>query len=55
MLPSNQELTAAEIELATTARPRVPPERALEPLLERYDYVLIDCPPVAEPARRSTR
>ena len=45
ILPSNQELTAAEIELATRPDREFRLKRALEPLLERFDYVLIDCPP----------
>ncbi|HUO68871.1 MAG TPA: ParA family protein [Gammaproteobacteria bacterium] len=45
ILPSNQELTAAEIELATRPDREFKLKRALEPLLDRFDYVLIDCPP----------
>jgi chromosome partitioning protein len=45
ILPSNQELTAAEIELATRPEREFCLKRALEPLIERFDYVLIDCPP----------
>jgi chromosome partitioning protein len=45
ILPSNQELTAAEIELATRPDREFRLKRALEPLLDRFDYVLIDCPP----------
>jgi len=45
VLPSNQELTAAEIELATRPEREFRLKRALEPLLGRFDYVLIDCPP----------
>jgi chromosome partitioning protein len=45
ILPSNQELTAAEIELARQPDREFRLKRALEPLLERFDYVLIDCPP----------
>ena len=44
-MPSNQELTAAEIELATRPDREFRLKRALEPLLDRFDYVLIDCPP----------
>jgi chromosome partitioning protein len=45
ILPSNQELTAAEIELAQRPDREFRLRRALEPLLDRFDYVLIDCPP----------
>jgi chromosome partitioning protein len=45
ILPSNQELTAAEIELAKRPDREFRLKRALEPLLDRFDYVLIDCPP----------
>jgi len=45
ILPSNQELTAAEIELAQKPDREFRLRRALEPLLDRFDYVLIDCPP----------
>ena len=45
ILPSNQELTAAEIELAQRPDREFKLRRALEPLLDRFDYVLIDCPP----------
>jgi len=45
ILPSNQELTAAEIELAQRPDREFRLRRALEPILDRFDYVLIDCPP----------
>ena len=45
ILPSNQDLTAAEIELAQRPDREFRLRRALEPLLDRFDYVLIDCPP----------
>ena len=45
ILPSNQELTAAEIELAQMPDREFRLRRALEPILDRFDYVLIDCPP----------
>ena len=41
VLPSNQELTAAEIELAQKPDREFRLRRALEPLLDRFDYVLI--------------
>ncbi|HEY8521028.1 MAG TPA: AAA family ATPase [Gammaproteobacteria bacterium] len=45
VLPSNQELTAAEVELLKLEQREFRLRRALEPVLDRYDYVLIDCPP----------
>ncbi len=45
MLPSNQELTAAEVELVQHPDREFRLRKALEPVLSRYDYVLIDCPP----------
>jgi chromosome partitioning protein len=47
LLPSSVDLAGAEVELA--AEPQGEREyrlkRALEPLRDRYDYVLVDCPP----------
>ena len=47
LLPSSVDLAGAEVELA--AEPQGEREyrlkRAIEPLRERYDYILIDCPP----------
>jgi len=45
LLPSAPALAGAEVELveAETRESRL--KRALAPLLERYDYLLIDCPP----------
>jgi chromosome partitioning protein len=45
ILPSNQDLTAAEVELVMKPDREFRLRRALEPIRERYDYVLIDCPP----------
>jgi len=45
LLPSNQELTAAEVELVQRPDREFRLRRALEPVLARFDYVLIDCPP----------
>ena len=45
ILPSNQELTAAEVELISRPDREFRLRKALEPVLERYDYILIDCPP----------
>jgi chromosome partitioning protein len=45
LLPSNQELTLAEVELVNKPEREYRLARALEPVVDRYDYILIDCPP----------
>ena len=45
VLPGSPETTTAEIELMNLAKREYRLKSVLEPLLERYDYVLIDCPP----------
>ena len=46
LLPANQDLTAAEVQLLTMPAGREHRlERALAPIRGRYDVVLIDCPP----------
>jgi chromosome partitioning protein len=45
LAPSNQELTAAEVELVQKPDREYRLRNALQPALERFDYVLIDCPP----------
>jgi chromosome partitioning protein len=45
LLPSNQELTAAEVELIQKPDREFRLRNALAPMLGRYDYILIDCPP----------
>jgi len=45
VLPSNQELTSAEVELVTKPDREFRLRKALAPLVARYDYILIDCPP----------
>ena len=46
LLPSNQDLTAAEVRLLTMLAGREHRlARSLEPVKERYDLVIIDCPP----------
>jgi chromosome partitioning protein len=45
LMPGNSDLTAAEIELMDEPGREQRLRRALEPLRERYDFILIDCPP----------
>jgi len=45
LLPSNRELTGATIELLEVEEREFRLAHALEPLRERYDFILIDCPP----------
>ncbi len=45
LLPSNADLTGAEIALLEISQREQRLRMALEPLRERYDYILIDCPP----------
>jgi chromosome partitioning protein len=45
VLPSNQDLTAAEVELLRMPEREFRLRRALEVASETYGYVLIDCPP----------
>ncbi len=45
LLPSNRELTGATIELLEVKEREFRLAHALNPLRERYDFILIDCPP----------
>ncbi len=45
LLPANRELTGATLELLEVKRREFRLDLALEPLRERYDFILIDCPP----------
>ena len=45
LVPSNGDLTAAEVELMTHAESEQRLRLALAPVLDRYDYIIIDCPP----------
>jgi chromosome partitioning protein len=45
LAPSERSLTGAEVELVPMLAREFRIREALQPLLERFDYVLIDCPP----------
>ncbi len=45
VLPTNSDLTAAEVELMGAALREKRLSLALVPAKERYDYIFIDCPP----------
>lgn len=45
LLPANPDLSGAEVELVSEMAREYRLRNALEPVLDRFDYVLIDCPP----------
>src|SRR5258708_9756607 len=45
LLPSSPSLAGAEVELVEELARETLLKKALAPLLDRYDYILIDCPP----------
>ncbi|HET9254426.1 MAG TPA: ParA family protein [Pseudonocardiaceae bacterium] len=45
LLPSNIDLSAAEVQLVTEVGREQALGRALRPLVPRYDYILVDCQP----------
>jgi chromosome partitioning protein len=45
LLPSSPALAGAEVELVPELARETRLKEALKPILERYDYILIDCPP----------
>ena len=45
LLPSSPSLAGAEVELVSQQGRDARLKQALEPLNDRYDYILIDCPP----------
>ncbi len=45
LLPSNIDLSAAEIQLVSEVGREQALRRALHPVVDRYDYILIDCQP----------
>ena len=48
VLPANIELAGAEVELVAAISRETRLKRALEPVEQEYDYILIDCPPSLE-------
>jgi chromosome partitioning protein len=45
VLPANRELAGAEIELVGVEGREMRLKEELQPVLEEYDYILVDCPP----------
>ncbi|AHX21413.1 sporulation initiation inhibitor protein Soj [Bacillus cereus] len=45
VLPATIQLAGAEIELVPTISREVRLQRALQPVRDKYDYIIIDCPP----------
>lgn len=45
LLPSSPSLAGAEVELVEELARESRLKKALEPLVSRYDYILVDCPP----------
>jgi chromosome partitioning protein len=45
LVPANRELAGAEVELVGLPARETRLKAALEPVIEDYDFVLIDCPP----------
>ncbi len=45
LLPGNTDLTAAEIELMDAQGREQRLKNALDPLRDRYDFIIVDCPP----------
>lgn len=45
MCPTNINLAGAEVELVSAISRETILKRAIEPVLDNYDYIIIDCPP----------
>jgi chromosome partitioning protein len=45
LLPSSPSLAGAEVELVPVIARETRLKEALQPIVDRYDYILIDCPP----------
>lgn len=48
IIPSSPNLSGAGVELVTNPHREYALQRALEPVRDRYDYIMIDCPPSLE-------
>ena len=48
LLPGSKNLTGANIELASANDRAIHLRRALEPLRDRYDLIILDCPPALD-------
>lgn len=48
LLPGTKNLTGANVELAAAPDRALRLRRALEPVRERFDFVLLDCPPALD-------
>lgn len=45
LLPANSDLTAAEVELLNMPERESRLRKALAPVVDQYDFIIIDCPP----------
>ena len=45
MCPTNINLAGAEVELVSAISRETILKRAIEPVLDKYDYIIVDCPP----------
>lgn len=45
LIPANRELAGAEVELVELEYRETRLKAALEPILDEYDFILLDCPP----------
>ncbi len=45
LLPANEDMTAADVGLQDAEQGQLSLKKALAPVIDEYDYILIDCPP----------